>query len=287
MLIINNDDVSKLLTMADCIRVQEEAFKKIPIGGAIHRPRIDHLYAVRARGRLLPLEHDGRRERRLHGDPHEVRRHQSGRAMRTATGRKKNTACEPGTYCGIIYLLSTRNGEPLAFINDGVLQHMRVGGGAGIGAKWLAREDSHVVGMLGSGGMARTFLEAFTCVRDISLCKVYSPNAKRREDYAEEMSKKLGIEVRAVISAREAVRGVDILSSCTDSMKPVYDAEWIEKGMHVTNLGRREMPDAAAGKVRRRRAPGRGRPANAPDRALPGRARTVAGRLYRRLARKR
>jgi alanine dehydrogenase len=62
------------------------------------------------------------------------------------------------------------------------------------------------------------------------------------------MSKRLNIEVRAVDSAREAVRGVDILSSATDSMKPVYDAEWIEKGMHVTNLGRREMPDAAAAK---------------------------------------
>jgi alanine dehydrogenase len=31
-------------------------------------------------------------------------------------------------------------------------------------------------------------------------------------------------------------------------MKPVYDADWIEPGMHVTNLGRREMPDAAMGK---------------------------------------
>ena len=35
--------------------------------------------------------------------------------------------------------------------------------------------------MLGSGGMARTFLEAFKCVRDIRLCKVYSPNAEHRE----------------------------------------------------------------------------------------------------------
>jgi alanine dehydrogenase len=48
-----------------------------------------------------------------------------------------------------------------------------------------------------------------------------------------------------VDSPREAVRGADILSSCTDSMRPVYNAEWIENGMHVTNLGRREMPDAA------------------------------------------
>ena len=63
--------------------------------------------------------------------------------------------------------------------------------------------------------------------------------------FAEEMSKALNIEVRAVDDPREAVRGADILSSCTDSMQPVYDADWIEKGMHVTNLGRREMPDDA------------------------------------------
>ena len=48
--------------------------------------------------------------------------------------------------------MSTRNGEPLAFINDGVLQHMRVGGGAGIGARHLARADARTVGILGSGG---------------------------------------------------------------------------------------------------------------------------------------
>ena len=38
-------------------------------------------------------------------------------------------------------------------------------GGAGIGAKYLSRDDSEVVGLIGSGGMARTFLEAFCCVR--------------------------------------------------------------------------------------------------------------------------
>src|SRR5882762_2344730 len=41
MLIINNELVSQLLTMDDCIRVQEEAFQKLSTGGAIHRPRID------------------------------------------------------------------------------------------------------------------------------------------------------------------------------------------------------------------------------------------------------
>jgi alanine dehydrogenase len=242
MLIINNDDVAKLLTMADCIRVQEEAFKKLPYGGSIHRPRIDiYMPCERPDGyyRWGTMEgaNDGYMAIRMKSDiitwPEEP----------DGSWTEDKWCIKPGTYCGVIYLLSTRNAEPLAFINDGNLQHMRVGGGAGIGVKWLSREDSHTVGMLGSGGMARTFLEAFTCVRDIKLCKVYSPNPQRREAYAKEMSKKLKIEVKAVDSAREAVRGVDILSSCTDSMQPVYDADWVEKGMHVTNLGRREMPE--------------------------------------------
>ena len=247
MLIINNDDVVRLLTMQDCIRVQEDAFKLIPFGGAIHRPRID-MY--------MPCDTpDGYyRWSTMEGanGPYQAIRMKSDIITwpRDANGNwtEEKFCIGPGTYCGLIFLLSTRNGEPLAFINDGALQHMRVGGGAGIGVKWLSREDSHVVGMLGSGGMARTFLEAFTCVRDIKLCKIYSPNAQRREAYAEEMQRKLCIEVRAVDSAREAVKGVDILSTCTDSMRPVFDAEWLEKGMHVTNLGRREMPDGVVSK---------------------------------------
>src|SRR5215469_8694493 len=41
MLVIGNDVVSQLLTMRDCIRVQEAAFRKLPTGESIHRPRID------------------------------------------------------------------------------------------------------------------------------------------------------------------------------------------------------------------------------------------------------
>jgi alanine dehydrogenase len=247
MLIINNQDVAELLTMGDCIRVQEEAFKKLPFGGAIHRPRIDMYMPCDSpdgyyRWGSMEGANDGYFAIRMKSDIITWPRDAQG------NWTEEKYCREPGTYCGVIYLLSTRTAEPLAFINDGVLQHMRVGGGAGIGVKYLSRKDSHVVGMLGSGGMARTFLEAFTCVRDIRLCKIYSPNSLHREQFAEEMAKKLAIEVCAVDDPREAVRGVDILSSCTDSMKPVYDAEWIEKGMHVTNLGRREMPDTVMDK---------------------------------------
>src|SRR5580704_17766082 len=245
MLIIDNALVCELLTMTDCIRVQEEAFRKLPSGGAIHRPRIDMYFPCERedgyfRWGTMEGANDGYFAIRMKSDIITWPKDGSG------NWTEEKYCRQPGTYCGLILLISTRNAEPLAFINDGVLQHMRVAGGAGIGAKYLAREDSHVVGMLGSGDMARTYLEAFKCVRDITLCKVFSPTPAHRETFAQEMSRRLGIEVRAVADPREAVRGADILSSCTDSMQPVYDADWIEKGMHVTNLGRREMPDAAA-----------------------------------------
>ncbi len=242
MLIINNDIVHDILTMKDCIAVQEEAFRQLATGEAMHRPRID-MY--------MPCDGDegyfrwGSMEG-ANGGFFAIRMKSDIITWpRDANGNwtEEKYCREPGTYCGVIFLLSTRNGEPLAFINDGNLQHMRVGGGAGIGVKHLSRRDSHSVGMLGSGGMARTYLEAFCAVRDIGKCKVYSPDPDHREAYAEEMTARLGIAVTAVDDPREAVRGVDILSSCTDSMKPVYQADWIEPGMHVTNLGRREVSD--------------------------------------------
>ena len=247
MLFINNDIVHDILTMEDCIRVQEAAFRKLATGEAMHRPRIDmYMPCERDDGyyRWGSMEgaSDGFFAIRMKSDIITWPRDADGNWTEDKYCR------EPGTYCGLIFLLSTENAEPLAFINDGNLQHMRVGGGAGIGVKYLSRADSAEVGMLGSGGMARTFLKAFCAVRDIQRCKIYSPNADHREAYAAEMAGELGIEVVAVDSAHAAVRGVDILSTCTDSMRPVYDADWIEPGMHVTNLGRREVSDAAIDK---------------------------------------
>jgi alanine dehydrogenase len=244
MLIINNDIVAKVLTMEDTIRVQEAAFAKLPSGGSIHRPRIDMYFPCQRddgyfRWGTMEGANDGYFAIRMKSDIIHWPKDEQG------NWTEEKYCREPGTYCGVILLISTENAEPLAFINDGILQHFRVGAGAAIGVKHLSRPESKTVGMLGSGGMARTFLEAFKCVRNITRCKVYSPTRANREAYAAEMTRKLNIEVIAVDDPREAVRGCDILSSCTDSMSPVYDAAWIEPGMHITNLGRREMPDAA------------------------------------------
>jgi alanine dehydrogenase len=155
--------------------------------------------------------------------------------------RENKWAGQPGTFCGLLFLFSAKDAVPVAMIKDGFLQHLRVGGGAGLGVKYLSRPDSRIVGMIGSGGMARTYLDAFCQVRRISKVKVWSPNADNVRNYAREMAERHGIEVEPAQSAREAVRGVDIVSCCTSTNETVFFNEWLEPGMHVTNLTSSEV----------------------------------------------
>jgi alanine dehydrogenase len=240
MLFIHNDVVAEILTMEDCIAAQERAFRDLAEGRAAHRPRSD-IYAPCEREdgyyRWGTMEgySGGYLAIRMKSDVMTWPKDADG------NWTEDKYCVKPGTYCGLIMLFSVLNGEPLAFINDGVMQHMRVGGGGGIGAKHLARGNAATVGMLGSGGMARTYLRAYCAVRGIRKVKVYSPTRANREAYASEMSRRLNIEVQPVDSAREAIRGVDIVSSCTDSMAPTFEAGWLEPGQHVTMLGPMEI----------------------------------------------
>ncbi len=236
MLLIDNAVIAQVLTTRDCIAAQERAFAGVLTGASVSRPRLDTFMPCdREDGyyRFGSVEGatDGVHAVRLKSDIMTWPRRPDG-----STSEQKYCV-EPGTYCGLVLLFSTANGEPLAILNDGHLQHMRVGAAAGVGAKLLARADAHRVGMIGSGGMARTVLEALAAVRPIDEVRVYSRTPEHAARYAAEMSAQLGIAVTPVGTARDAVRGADILATTTDSMAPVVQADWLEPGMHVVAIG--------------------------------------------------
>jgi len=143
---------------------------------------------------------------------------------------------EPGTYCGLVLLFSIQNAEPLAILNDGIIQHMRVAATAGVAAKYLSRGDSETLGILGSGGMARTHTAALCTVRPIKRIRVFSPTPAHREEFAEEMRAKLDMDVQAVDSPEVAVQGADIVAACTDSKLPVVEEAWVKPGTHLTRV---------------------------------------------------
>jgi ornithine cyclodeaminase/alanine dehydrogenase-like protein (mu-crystallin family) len=239
MLYLNNADVQAVLDMRTCLDALRVGYADLARGDAAYVPRIDlwcptnrdddyyclgsmagvcrtlGVVAIRIKSDVLTWPDDGRTQEKY--------------------------CVEPGTYSGVVLLYSTHTGAPLALMNDGYVQHMRVGGCAGLGAEVLARPEAEIVGMIGSGGMARTYLEAIALVRPPRQVKVFSPTREHREQFADEMSERLGLPITAVDSAEAAVRGSDIVATATDAMGPTFDPAWVEPGTHVMCVTRREL----------------------------------------------
>ncbi len=238
MIFLTNQHVQAVLDMPSCLEAMEEAYHELNEQRAGYRPRIDF---------YVPQQPHYYRWGTMEGASRKLGvfaiRMKSDMLVWNREGefQTEDKYCiKPGTYCGLIFLLSVKNGEPLALMNDGYLQHMRVGACAGLGAKYLSRKNSKVIGMLGSGGMARSYATAICQVRPIERIRVFSPTKANRELYAKEIEQKLGVEVEAMDSAEKAVKGADIVAMTTDSLVPVIKADWLEAGMHVTNVRNNE-----------------------------------------------
>ena len=243
-LMIGNADVERVLTMADTVAALEAAYAGLATTDTVCRPRIDIQIPTSQPGRTYQWgtmeggSTSGYFAIRMKSDiVYEERR--------GGTVTQEKYCREPGLYCGLVLLTSVETGEPLAFINDGVLQHMRVGADGAIGAKHLAREDAAVLGMLGSGGMARMHVESLASVRPLRRLQVFSPTRAHRERFAREMGERHGIEAVAVDSPEAVYRGADIIAALTDSALPVLDGALLEPGTHVINVGGGGRPDEA------------------------------------------
>ncbi len=241
-LLISNEETAELLTMGDTIAALEGAYKGLVDGDAICRPRIDVELPSGYPDRLYrwgTMEGGGPRYFAIRMKSDIVHWEQHG-----SRASREKYCVRPGRFCGLILLFSTDDGAPLAILNDGVIQRMRVGANSGIGAKHLARSDARVVGMLGSGGMARSHMEAFMTVRPgIERLQVFSPTAAHRELFAAEMADRYGIEAIAVDTPNRIYAGADIVAAVTDAVAPVLDGHLLEPGTHVINIGAGGVPD--------------------------------------------
>jgi ornithine cyclodeaminase/alanine dehydrogenase-like protein (mu-crystallin family) len=242
MLIISNDDVARVLTMENTIAALEASYGELVTREAVCRPRIDIRIPTKDPrktyqwGSMEGGSTSGYFAIRIKSDV-VYEREENGVVT------QEKYCSRPGLFCGLILLTDVQTGEPLAFINDGVLQHMRVGADGAIGAKHMARKGARVLGMLGSGGMARAHVEALGCVREIGKLQVFSPTRAHREAFASEMRAKHRLEVVVCDAPEQVYRGAHIVASVTDSAIPVLDGRHVEKGTHLINVGGGGRPD--------------------------------------------
>ena len=141
------------------------------------------------------------------------------------------------TGMGLLVLADGLTGRPLAVMDSSQITFLRTGASGALGIRYLAREDSRVAALVGAGVNGRMQLRGLRLARPVEEIRVYDLDAGAAASCAAEMSAELAVPVRACASLREAVRGADILITCTPSRTPFIHKDWIEPGMHINAIG--------------------------------------------------
>ena len=152
--------------------------------------------------------------------------------------------------CHHVTLYSIEEKRLLAVIEAGRLGAIRTGAASGVATRSLAREESSVVGVIGTGRQARTQLLAMAAVRPVRTVRVFGRDAERRQSFATEMAVALSCDVEPCDTAEACVRDAHIVVAATNSSEPVVQGDWLAPGSHVNAIGangyaRRELDDAA------------------------------------------
>src|SRR5688572_13514251 len=223
-LVLDEQQVTELLTMEMAIAAVEDALTQQGLGTAVNNPRT--------------------RVRLPNGQLHMM-----GAALpsRGVIGYKAYTAFK-GQVRFHVMLYSTETGELLAMLQADRLGQMRTGAATGVATKHLARDDAQTVGIFGTGWQARAQLEAVCAVRPIQSIRAYGRDATRRQTFCREMSAQLRTSVEPAESPDMAVKGMDVVITSTSAREPLFDGRWLEAGVHVNAIGsnaliRREIDD--------------------------------------------
>jgi alanine dehydrogenase len=253
-LLLNNDEVEKVLTPEVSIEATEAIYRELAEGVAYNRPRSQVYMPVESKG------HPGfhyRFKSQEGGSPStgvwalRITSDMSGHSFTAGVKRRRILPVATGNrFCGLVILFDIERVEPIAIMPDGIIQKMRVAALSTVGAKYLAPAKPKVLGLFGSGWQAGAHIEYLCRVFDFEEIKVYSPNEEHRRQFAENMSRKLGRKVVATASPRETVEGSDFIQAATASWDAVFDGHWVDRGMYIASIGgadasskRREIDD--------------------------------------------
>jgi len=137
----------------------------------------------------------------------------------------------------LVPLYEIASGDLVAMIEADYMGQLRTGAASGVATKYLARRDASAAAIIGTGGQARTQLEAIAAVRKLKSVRVYGREPERRKKFAEEMSSRIGVPVEPAGSSSEAAQGAHILCTATTASHPVVSGADLASGVHINAIG--------------------------------------------------
>jgi alanine dehydrogenase len=212
-LLLDRNSIEALLGMADVINAVEEAFRVCGEGKGKMPPKT-YLALERGDFRAMPAALPG------------------CAGVKWVNVHPHNPSLGLPSVMAVLIYSDPETGYPLAIMDATETTAYRTGAAAAIASKYLARQDSHTVGIIGAGFQAHTQILAHA--------ELFNPVSINAFDVSQAAVDKLArafpqFSIRKC-SIQEAVAS-DIVCTLTPSRSPIVRREWIRPGTHVNAVG--------------------------------------------------
>ncbi len=139
----------------------------------------------------------------------------------------------------LLNLFDPRTGMPVALVDAADITDMRTGAMTAVGAKYLARKDSKVLGHIGARGSSYWNVRLLDSLFDFEEIRVHSRRPESREGFAARLSEDLGKTVTAVDNWQDCLDGADIQveASRLEEPAPHFKTAWVKRGNFVVPYG--------------------------------------------------
>jgi ornithine cyclodeaminase/alanine dehydrogenase-like protein (mu-crystallin family) len=206
------------LPMAEIIKALETAFREKGEGKTEMPPK--------------PGIHPGGGDNFIHAMPAYIPALKSA-GIKWVSGFVENYKRNLPYITGLLILNDVETGLPLAVMDCVWITAMRTGAATAVSARYLARAESSVVGVLGCGVQGRTNLEALKVLFPVKKVLAYDIDPESARRYAREMESRYGVEAMAVDKPRDAVTGCDIIVTAGPILKKPHQTiqpGWLGEG---------------------------------------------------------
>lgn len=222
--VISAEDVRAALPMADAVRAMKDAYRQFSSGQA-DVPLRSRLEIPEVGGVSLFMP---------------AFLHQSGDlAVKAVSVFPRNLERSLPTIHALVIVFDAQTGAPAALIEGATLTALRTGAASGAATDLLARPDSTILAVFGSGAQARTQVEAVCAVRRIAEVSIFSLDVEGAHRMQAELEARTasGARWRVAPSAAEAVARADVICTATTSSTPVFADADLRVGTHINAIG--------------------------------------------------
>jgi ornithine cyclodeaminase/alanine dehydrogenase-like protein (mu-crystallin family) len=146
----------------------------------------------------------------------------------------------------LVVLIDAHTSLPMAIVDESWSYLQRTVASVVLASRRLAAEEPRKLAVVGAGRLAAAALDYYSRLFQIGEVRIASRQAETRRSLADEAARRYGLNALPADSAEQAVRGADLVLTCTSSEQAVLDETWVTRGAVVASLTTAEPGRALA-----------------------------------------